>query len=166
MALSKKLCARKYASGFTLIELLIVVTIIGILAALAYPSYTRYIAQTRRVTAESVLMQVASMQEKFFTNCSWYASSLAGPLNCGANAASGVLAPPAAGTDIASFYAITIGLGAGATAYADFTKGYVLTATPIGSQAGYDANCGNLMLDSNGQKSISGAGPVSTCWKR
>lgn len=166
MALSKKTCSRKYASGFTLIEIMIVVAIIGILAALAYPSYTRYIAQTRRVTAESVLMQIASMQEKFFTNCSWYASSLTGPQNCGANNASGVLAPPAAGTDIASYYTITVGLGAGATAYADFGKGYVLTATPIGSQAGYDASCGNLVLDSNGSKSISGPGLLSACWKR
>ena len=54
--------------GFTLIELMIVVTVIGILAAIAYPSYQDYIRRARRIEAQSVMMDIQLMQEKYRIN--------------------------------------------------------------------------------------------------
>lgn len=62
--------------GFTLIELLIVVTIIGILAAIAVPSYSRYVIKASRETAQSELLSLAGLQEKVYLNSNAYATSV------------------------------------------------------------------------------------------
>ena len=54
--------------GFTLIELLIVVVIIAILSAIAYPSYQAYVIRANRAMAKAELLEVAVRQEHFFLN--------------------------------------------------------------------------------------------------
>lgn len=66
------------AGGFTLIELMIVVVIIAVLAGIAYPSYQKHMTQTRRSDAQIALTQVASLQEKFYSDCSHFARILPG----------------------------------------------------------------------------------------
>jgi type IV pilus assembly protein PilE len=54
--------------GFTLIELMIVVAIIGILAAIVYPSYQGYVERTRRGQAQADLLELVQLLERRYSN--------------------------------------------------------------------------------------------------
>ena len=58
--------------GFTLMEIMIVVAILGILAAIAYPQYVEYIAKGRRAECRSALLLGAQKMEKFYSNNNLY----------------------------------------------------------------------------------------------
>ncbi|EHQ53751.1 methylation site containing protein [Ectothiorhodospira sp. PHS-1] len=57
----------RYTKGFTLIELMIVVAIIGILASIAYPSYTRYVERTQVSDGKTALLMLAQQMERCYT---------------------------------------------------------------------------------------------------
>ena len=67
---------RNKQHGITFLELLIVVVIIGILAAFAYPSYMRYVADTKRTAATSILLQIADRQQQSFMDNKTYSADL------------------------------------------------------------------------------------------
>lgn len=60
--------------GFTLIELMIVVVIVGVLAAIAIPNYSKHVRKGRRVDAKSAVLDVAARQEKYFATHNQYAT--------------------------------------------------------------------------------------------
>lgn len=64
------------ARGFTLIELLIVVTVISILAAIAFPAYDSYVRRANRTLAKAQLNEIASLQESFFVERKTYSLNL------------------------------------------------------------------------------------------
>ena len=67
--------------GFTLSEMMIVVVIVGILAAVALPSYRNHIIRATRVQAQTELLELAGLQEKIFLNSNSYAFSVTAAYN-------------------------------------------------------------------------------------
>lgn len=65
--------AKRRASGFTLIELIVVVAIVGILAAVAYPSYLSSIVRNNRAAAQATLMDIAQRQQQYLLDNRAYA---------------------------------------------------------------------------------------------
>lgn len=138
---------KKRPSGFTLIELMIVVAIIGIIAAVAYPSYQDYVKQTRRSDAQIALTQAANQQERFFTECNAYASSLAGTRSCGAN----TLGYGTASSE--SHYILSMTASATIAATCSDNTCYTITADPNGASAtGKQSGDGKYRIDSTGTK--------------
>lgn len=66
--------------GFTLLELMITVAVIAILAAVAYPSYSEYVAKSRRATTAGLLLQSQQWMERFYTENYRYDQNTAGTL--------------------------------------------------------------------------------------
>lgn len=131
----------KSHSGFTLIELMIVVAIIGILAAIAYPSYTQYVIKSKRTDAQAIMMENAQFLERYFTtNGTYIGASLP------------KLQSPVSGT--AAYNMTTPTLSSSA---------YTLQAQPTGSFT--DALCGTLTIDHTGARTESGTGSLGDCWR-
>jgi len=125
------------SQGFTLIELMITVVIIGIIAMIAYPSYTKYMAQTRRSDAQIALTRTAALQEKFYSDCNHYASKLEGTTrDCGtaADYSDAVLAMNnSANTTILSDnrdYVITLVTPTSSSGTCPISSCFILQATP------------------------------------
>jgi type IV pilus assembly protein PilE len=131
---------RRRQQGITLIELMIVVTIVGILAAIAFPSYQENVNSGRRSDGQGALVNVAQRLERCFTQFNAYNSA-----NCA------VVFPL---DSPEGFYEIT----APALTATTFT----LNATPQGPQAA-DARCAVLSLTHTGIRDATGTNP-DRCW--
>jgi type IV pilus assembly protein PilE len=131
-------------SGFTLIELMIVVVVIGILAAVAYPSYQDHVRKGNRAAAQQLMLDIASRQEQYLLDARNYTATLGG--STGLNIAPQGWNCTTVNTKCTnSYYEITVAVTAAA---ANVPPAYTITADSIGPQAAD----GDLTLNSVGQK--------------
>ena len=140
--------------GVTLLELMIVVAIVAIISAFAFPSYMQYVVNTKRTVATSALLQIADRQQQFFMDNKQYADDLT-DLGFAANPL--VLADTgnsAAAGDSDAVYSISLSNVAVTT--------YSITAAPLHGQASRDTHCASLTLDQAGARGDTGGG--GDCW--
>ena len=135
------------SSGFTLIELMIVVAIVAILAAVAYPSYTESVRRGDRAAARAALLEAQQFMERHYAANSRYTTEAAGTTSPALPAR--LQAVPVESPK----YDLTLSGPA--------VNSYTLTATPRMAD-----KCGNLTLTNTGVKGRSASGPtVQECWK-
>lgn len=131
--------------GFTLIEILITVVIVGVLTAIALPSFLEQVRKSRRADAKAAMLSGAVQMQRYFTERNTFATATLG-------------SPPAAYRDTSEngYYALTLTNLAATT--------FTLNAAPIGTQAGDP--CGTYTYTEQGVKGTSGGTlPTADCWK-
>jgi type IV pilus assembly protein PilE len=131
--------------GFSLIELVIVLLIIAILAAIAIPSYRKYVVRANRVDAQRALMDLAARQERVFYSKNAYASNLS---DLGANSSVAgtnyTIAPPSASS----------------TAFS-------ISATAVGTQKTSDKQCQSMSITNTGVQGSTGTTANDpACWSK
>ena len=138
-------------SGFTLLELMISMSIVGIIAATALPSYRQSVLKTNRTDAHITMSGLATQQERFYFTHNRYTGDFADIVQ---NAVSG---NPIASDD--GLYSITLAATGGGT-------GWVMEATAVGSQL-KDLSCRKMSLTSLGVKTARDSSDAvsSDCWR-
>lgn len=153
------------AAGFTLIELMITVAVVAILASIALPSYTSYIARARRADARTQLVQAAQFMQRFYAANDSYLQDRSGNAVLG-QVPAGLLHSPA---DSSALYDLAIPLGvAPLTNAASFT----IRMVPVAGGSMANDECGTFTLTSTGLRGVTVGGTDYTtgtlrdkCWK-
>jgi type IV pilus assembly protein PilE len=146
--------SRNAQSGFSLIELMVVVAIIAIISAFAYPSYDRYVIKTKRSVAQNALLQVADRQQQFFMDNKSFAANMT---NLGFPANPYVVddnGTPTVAGDGDAVYSLSLSNVTATT--------WTATAAPLNTQLSRDTYCGSLSITQTGAKGKSGAS--DECW--
>lgn len=142
---------RSHPNGFTLVELLIVIAIMGVLMSIALPAYQNSVLRSARADAKTELLQVASDQERYFSNLNTYVTD-ATPLN------TPVVADRNRTTQNGLYSISVAACGGGA-----ITNCFVATATAQGDQTA--DSCTTLTITNTGLRGATGD-TVEECWQR
>ncbi|MEQ1622415.1 MAG: type IV pilin protein [Methylococcales bacterium] len=154
---------RQSQQGFTLIELMITVAIVGILAAVALPSYQDSVLKSHRADAKAALLGLSNAMERQFTVNNSYcdAGGTGGAQTCGSTGVNDTGTPSVftIPPETTSFYDVTI---SSVTA-----SSYTLSATPVSGGSQANDKCGTLTLTHLGVKNVTSAATGITaadCW--
>lgn len=149
----------KDTKGFTLIELMIVVAIVGILLAVALPSYTRYVLRSHRSASVNAILELASREARYYSTNNAYTTSLTT-----LGYATDPMAVPDANNN---FYNLSVySIANNGTACTSGTC-FMLYAAPVGNQQ--NDTCGTYTYNDLGAKSVltsSGSDTATSCWAR
>lgn len=149
----------KNQQGFTLIELMIVCAVIGILAAIAYPSYQEYVRRAARAEARQTMLDLAQYEERYFTtNATYVASGSGWPAGW----------KTYSGTSYGSKkYDLTVVSNTGSGD--NISNSFIIKAAPSTNPAWSDPKCQTLTLTNLNIRGVEGSpAPTSTaadCWK-
>ena len=140
--------------GFTLIEMMITVVIVGVLAAIALPSYQNYVRSAHRSDAKAALLENAQFLEKNFTEVNKYNKDAAGD--------DVVLPVTKTPREDAGAGMYSLALEVNSTTASTFK----LVATPVGGTMMDGDACGAFTLNHLGQRDVTGTGLSRTqCWR-
>jgi type IV pilus assembly protein PilE len=160
--ISAKSGRRRNELGFTLVELMIVVVVIGVLAAVAIPSYRSSVMKSNRAAAKTALLDLAAREEKYYSLNNNYsgtnttASTVPVDLFGSSTTITFPMNVPMTGTALYTIAAPVVTIPGGTA------PNYVtLTATPVSTGPQAHDKCGNFILSTTGVQSVSGTG---SCW--
>ena len=138
--------AMKKQAGFSLIELVVAAALIGIVAAIALPSYQRQIEKTRRGDAQGALLGLANAMERYYVDNRTFVGADPATLYSAKS--------PVDGAEV--YYALEI--------QAATRRAFTLQAVPKNAQA--NDKCGTLTLTRTGTRGVTGGSlPVEQCWR-
>jgi type IV pilus assembly protein PilE len=141
----------------TLIELVVVIMIVGILAAIAVPTYRAYVLRSQRADAKDALLALATQQEKHYLQCNRYADAIAAATDCGDDELQG------ADTSKNGWYQLDTAQGA------DPALAFTATATAINGEPQFqDEDCRTFSVDQAGVRTATTAGGgdnTAECWE-
>jgi type IV pilus assembly protein PilE len=137
--------------GFTLIELMITIAVLGVLVAVALPSYREATRKAHRADAKISLSRLATIEEKHYFRENKYTGDFADMITGAAVGTTTVVSDE-------GYYSIALTVSGGGT-------GWSMTATAAGDQAG-DTNCTTFTLTSLGAKTAADSASAATtdCW--
>lgn len=151
LGLTMRICTKRRSTasqrGFTLVELMIVVAVVGVLAAVAYPSCAEYVRRSHRSDARAGLLQAQQWLERAATATGTYPTALPGNLTWAA--------------DTTKRYIITLNPATPAA--------FTLTAAPRAGTPQVGDRCGSLSVTNTGVRNaapLSGGATVAECWRK